>query len=132
MSQWCATPVERESTQRPNEETRTDVFRPNVDIYETPEELVVHADIPGAKSEDVEVKFEKGVLTLAAKVAPRHADIKTYLAREYPVGDYHRTFQVHESIDANRIAASYANGVLTLRLPKAEAARPRKIAVQSS
>jgi HSP20 family protein len=52
------------------------------------------------------------------------------LLREYGIGDYRRTFRVSEQIDASRISAQYRHGVLTLRLPKAERARPRKIKVE--
>ncbi len=104
-------------------------FRPNVDILEQNDELLVLADVPGAKSDSIDVKFEDGVLEIYAAVPPRRGDEERYLLREYGVGDYYRTFQVSEAIDATKISAQYADGVLTLRLPKAEAAKPRKIAV---
>jgi HSP20 family protein len=104
-------------------------YRPNVDIIETADELLVVADVPGSKGEEIDVKFEDGLLTIHAKVAPRQ-DVETeYVLREYGVGDFFRTFQVSEAIAADRISAEYADGVLTLHLPKAEAAKPRKIAV---
>jgi HSP20 family molecular chaperone IbpA len=112
------------------EQTRSGQFyRPDVDILELADELVVHADVPGARSEDVDINFEDGALTIFAKVAERPAS-GPVLAREYGVGDFRRTFRVSEQIDASRISAQYQNGVLTLHLPKAERARPRKIQVQ--
>ena len=57
------------------------------------------------------------------------ATARRCLLREYGVGDYYRSFQVSEAIDAGKISAEYADGVLTLHLPKAEAVKPRKIAV---
>jgi HSP20 family protein len=104
-------------------------YRPNVDIIEQNDELLVVADVPGAKSDSIDVKFEDGMLEIQAAVAPREGDGKTCLLREYDVGDYYRSFQVSESIDAGKISAQYADGVLTLHLPKAEALKPRKIAV---
>lgn len=106
-------------------------FRPNVDIVELPDELVVLADMPGTTSQDTQIDFENGTLSIHARVAPRQPQGTEYLLQEYDVGDFFRTFQVSEAIDANHITAEYANGVLTLHLPKAEAARPRKIQVRS-
>ncbi len=106
-------------------------YRPNADILERPDELLVLADLPGAKSDRIDVKFEKGALTLHATVAERQSEDQHYLAHEYGVGDYYRTFQVSEAIDAGRISAEYADGVLTLHLPKAESIKPRKISISA-
>ena len=114
------------------EQTRSGTYyRPNVDILERPEELVVLADIPGASGEDIDINFEDGTLTMYAKVKPRQPDDTEYLVREYGVGDFYRTFRVSEAVDASQIAAEYTDGVLTLHLPKAEAAKPRKIEVKA-
>ena len=102
-----------------------------MDILERPDELLVLADLPGAKSDQIDIKFEKGTLTLHATVPERQSEDQHYLAHEYGVGDYYRTFQVSEAIDAGRIAAEYADGVLTLHLPKAESIKPRKISVST-
>lgn len=106
-------------------------FRPNVDIIERAEELIVVADVPGASGDDVDVDFEDGTLTIHVKVKPRQDENVDYLLREYGVGDYHRTFRVSEAIDASQITAEFAAGVLTLHLPKAAAAKPRKISVKA-
>jgi len=105
-------------------------YRPSVDIVEQEDELLVMADMPGAQSDAIDVKFEDGTLEIYAAVAPRQEG-EDYLLREYGVGDYYRTFQVSEAVDAAKISAQYADGVLTLRLPKAEAIKPRKIAVSA-
>jgi HSP20 family protein len=104
-------------------------YRPNVDILEERDELLVVADVPGAARDSIDVKFEDGMLELYAAVPARPDDGRTCLLREYGVGDYYRSFQVSEAIDAGKISAEYADGVLTLHLPKAEALKPRKIAV---
>jgi len=106
-------------------------FRPNVDILEKSEELVVLADVPGATGENIDIDFEDGMLSIHARVEPRRAASGDYLVREYGVGDYYRTFHVSEVIDAEKISAECADGVLTLHLPKAAAAKPRKIAVST-
>ncbi len=115
----------------PPEHTRGGVYyRPNVDIYELPDQLVVSADMPGAKSDQIDIQFEDGSLSIHARVPERQETQGPYLRKEYGVGDYYRTFRVSEHIDASRISAEYSSGVLTLHLPKIEAVKPRKIQVQ--
>lgn len=104
-------------------------YRPNVDIIETSEELLVLADVPGADAKDIDINFENGTLTLHARVNVRQETETDYLLREYGTGDFVRTFQVSEQIDASRISAEVADGVLTLHLPKTEAVKPRTIKV---
>ncbi len=106
-------------------------FRPYVDILEKPDELVVLADVPGAKGEEIDIDFEDGLLTIYARVAERQPGETQFLRREYGVGDFYRTFRISEAIDARAISAECADGVLTLHLPKSEAAKPRKIAVKA-
>ncbi len=107
------------------------IYRPNVDIVEREDELLVLADIPGTAGDLIDIDFEDGNLTIHARVPPRQQSGAEYLLREYGVGDYLRTFRVSEKIDASRISAEYGDGVLTLHLPKAEALRPRKISVRA-
>jgi HSP20 family protein len=104
-------------------------YRPNVDILEQNDELLVLADVPGAHGDTIDVHFEDGTLEIRAAVSPRHGDGRTCLVEEYGIGDYYRSFQVSEAVDAGKISAEYVDGVLTLHLPKAEALKPRKIAV---
>ena len=114
------------------EHTRTGpMYRPDVDIIERPDELTVLADLPGVTADEIDINFENGVLTIHGKVEPRLSD-GTYLRQEYGVGDVHRTFNVSKAIDGSAISAEYADGVLTLHLPKVEAVRPHKIAVKAS
>ena len=106
-------------------------YRPNVDIYELPDELVVEADMPGASAESIDIDFEDGTLTINARVADRRPADSQYVRQEYGVGDYYRTFRVSEHIDSSKISAEYHDGVLVLRLPKTEAVKPRKIQVKA-
>ena len=87
-------------------------YRPDVDIVEQNDELLVLADMPGAKSDAIDLKFEDGTLEIRAAVAPRRGDGENCLLQEYGVGDYYRSFQVSEAIDAGKISAEYADGVL--------------------
>lgn len=105
-------------------------FRPNVDILEQSDAFILRADVPGATGKDVDIQFEKGVLSLRAEVAPREPSGRKPLAREYGVGGFAREFRIGEGIDMAAVTAECANGVLTLRLPKAEAAKPRRIEVK--
>lgn len=106
-------------------------FRPNVDILEKADELLIHADIPGATSESIDVDFEDGLLTISAEVPCRDRG-RDYLLREYEIGDYRRTFRVSEAIDASQISAAYNDGVLTLHLPKSANVKARKISVSNT
>jgi HSP20 family protein len=105
-------------------------YRPDVDIYETADAVWVAADVPGAAQEDVDISFEEGMLTIQAAVKPRGNAERKPLRREYGVGGFYRAFQLAETIEVSKIEAQIKNGVLTLKLPKSEKARPRKIPVQ--
>ena len=107
-------------------------FRPPVDIVEKADELLLVADLPGAMSDAIDIHFEDGVLTVQGSVAPRYDDKMNFMLCEYGVGNFHRSFRVSEQVDAGRIHADYAHGVLTIHLPKAEAAKPRKIQVRAT
>jgi HSP20 family protein len=112
------------------EQTRSGrYFRPHVDIVEKADELLLMADVPGTTGDAIDIHFEEGELALHAKVESRQDSEQRFLHREYGVGDYYRTFQIGETIDAAKITAEFSNGVLTLRLPKAESLKSRKIAV---
>ena len=125
--------IQKEAHQSDLEGTRTGQwYRPNVDILEQPDALVLLADLPGARGDQIDIQFDDGQLTLRAPVAARQAEGTRMLLAEYGVGDFYRTFRVSEQIDASRIAAEYRDGVLKLHLPKVEAAKPRKIAVQAA
>ncbi|RME39914.1 MAG: Hsp20/alpha crystallin family protein [Planctomycetota bacterium] len=108
-------------------------YRPNVDILEMEDRLLVRADVPGAKPEDIDVRYERGQLTIHARVTPRQDMEKTkFFYREYGVGDFYRSFQIGEGIDAGKIEAELKDGVLTLHLPKTQEVMPKKITVKTS
>ena len=105
-------------------------YAPRCDIFETEDELILSADLPGVEPGDPDVRFDNGELMIYARCAPRQADTN-YLAREYGVGDYYRAFTVGEAIDADKIAAEMKRGVLTVLLPKTDAVKPRRIRVRA-
>ena len=124
--------LEKQTTDADVEQTRSGYsYRPRVDILELPDELLVLADMPGTRGEEIDVHFEDGALAIRGPVVDRQPRDTHYLLQEYGVGDFYRTFRVSEQIDASRIAAEYADGVLKLHLPKAEAVKPRKITVKT-
>lgn len=103
-----------------------------VDIIEKPDALVLLIDVPGARADSIDIDFELGTLNIHADVEPRQDERATrYLVREYGVGDFDRSFQVGDGIDAEQIRANYDAGVLTVHLPKTTAVKPRKIAVST-
>lgn len=110
----------------------TSTFQPNVDIFETPEEWVISADLPGAAPETLEVRFEEGTLNVKASVPARQPAATNFLVREYPVGDFERTFRLGQGVNPERISAGLEAGVLTIRLPKSESSRSRKIEIASN
>ena len=107
------------------------VFRPDVDILEEPDAFVIHADMPGASEETVDVQLEKGVLTLHARLAEVSPKARTRYA-EYRDGSYYREFRLSEDIDAAAVSARMKDGVLELRLPKSAGKKPRRISVQAA
>lgn len=103
-------------------------FTPRIDVWETEHDFLVHADIPGVEPGNISLNFENGQLTLHGKVNAPAAKPKSLL-HEYGIGDYQRTFAINDDIDASKISADYKNGVLTVKLPKREEIKPRKIAI---
>jgi len=114
------------------EETRSNekYIRPAVNIIETEEGLVLTADIPGASKDALDVNVEKGILTISAPA--QHSVPGTSAYREFELASYYRQFTIPESLDHEKAKAEFTNGILTLRVPKAEIAKPKRIAVQVS
>ena len=104
-------------------------FAPQVDIYETDREVTVIADMPGVTVEGVDLALEDNILTIQGRRAPQGQPGRIIL-EEYETGHYLRRFTVAENIDQEKIAAALADGVLTVRLPKAMPTQPRKIEVK--
>ena len=86
--------------------------------------------MPGVHQDDLDIRYESDQLIIAGRVAARNEDLQV-LRQEYGIGDFQRTFSIGESIDAEAINAEVHNGVLVVHLPKAESAKPKRIAVKS-
>ena len=107
-------------------------WMPAVDIFETNDrEYVVKAELPDMRRDDINVTFENGVLTLTGE---RKAEFDpaqgTFHRSERTYGRFSRSFTLPATVDANRINASYRDGVLTIRVPQREEAKPKQIAVE--
>jgi HSP20 family molecular chaperone IbpA len=107
------------------------VFTPPVDIFETDAAITVLADMPGVRTDGLTVDLRENVLSIEGRVAAGENKNEQILLREYETGSFRREFRLTNMIDQGKIDAKLANGVLRLTLPKAEAARPRKIAVHA-
>lgn len=108
------------------------VFRPNTDIVETDDSVIVEAEMPGVARDTVDITLENRVLTLRGSFAERNREGWRAIYSEYAEGDYERAFTLSEDIDREKINATFKNGVLRLELPKAETAKTRKIAVKAA
>lgn len=115
--------VSREATR-----SETRYATPPVDIFETDEGLTLVADVPGLDEKSLEISVDQGVLTIEGKAVFGTGSL---LWREYAMDGYWRQFQLPETFDASQARAEIRNGVLTLHLPKAEAAKPRRIAIET-
>jgi len=105
-------------------------YTPVADIFEGEDELRLYLDLPGVRPEDVELRFERNELTVHGRVAPRQHE-ENVLA-EYDTREFHRAFRISEEVDPDQISATLKDGVLTLRLPKSDRVKPRKISVRGA
>jgi HSP20 family protein len=105
------------------------IYVPHTDIFETEQALTIVAEMPGVEKAKVEISIEDGVLTIQGQIDfSKYQDLRPVYT-EYSVGHYRRSFSVSSRIDQGRISAEMSDGVLTLVLPKAEEAKPRRIAI---
>jgi HSP20 family protein len=104
-------------------------FIPATDIYETDEALTIVMEMPGVAKEDLDVSVESGVLNVEGRLNFKKYEGMQPVYTEYNVGHYRRSFSLTNRIDQLKIRADVSDGVLTLVLPKAEEAKPRKITV---
>lgn len=104
---------------------------PAVDIWEDAEGIVVKADLPGVAKENLSIGIDGETLTIEGGMTLGEPSKLQDVYAEVRVAQYRRSFILGRDLDSEKIAASFANGVLELRIPKSEAARPRRIPVQA-
>jgi HSP20 family protein len=117
----------RDMSAREESRLREGYLKPAVDIFETEEGLTLVADLPGVSQEQLEVDIVQGLLTLRGKAEGGMSGDDLY--REFTRANYYRQFQIPNEIEVSRVSAELKDGVLTLQLPKAEAAKPRRIEI---
>ncbi len=106
-------------------------WAPAVDIFETENELVLRADLPDVELKDIDVRIENQTLTIAGERKFETQDAgKAFHRIERSYGNFVRSFSVPSAFDTEKIGAEYKNGVLTVSLPKKEAAKPRQVKVE--
>jgi HSP20 family protein len=121
---------EKRELQRKEESTApVRVFLPTTDIYETEQALTVVMEMPGVDKGNVEINVEDGDLTVEGGIDFGKYEALQPVYTEYNIGNFRRSFSLSNNIDQDKIRADMSDGVLTLTLPKAEQAKPRKIAV---
>ena len=114
------------------EATRPGVLlTPPVDTFEDPRAITVLADMPGVTPGHLTIDLHEGVLTITGHAPAPGGPDEVAVLHEYQAGTFQRSFTLSEAIDQARIQAALKNGVLRLRLPKVESAKPRQIAIQT-
>lgn len=122
--------TEKKALEKTDETTWAgETYEPTVDIWESDRALVLQADVPGVKKDDVEINLDKDVLTISGRVALDEYEGLRPVYSEFGVGNFYRRFSLGETIDQAAITADMNDGVLTVTLPKREKAQPRKITV---
>ncbi|MGD2269538.1 MAG: Hsp20/alpha crystallin family protein [Desulfobacterales bacterium] len=105
-------------------------WRPAVDIYETENGLVLKAELPGIKKEDVSVEIKDNILTLKGdRTADKEISEDNYFRRERCFGSFQRSFNLEHNVQPDKIKAKFKNGILEVEIPKPEQEKPKKITV---
>ena len=119
-----------ETVRNQAEEPALATWAPAVDIYETPNELVVKADLPDVDEKDIDVRVENNLLTVRGeRKFEKAVSEENYLRVERTHGAFSRSFSLPNTVNPEAIQAEYKNGVLTVNLPKREESKPRQVKV---
>lgn len=123
---------EKTPAETPETTTGGRIYRPLADIVETDEGVTLMLEMPGVAPDDVDVTLEQRVLTIRGKVRATRPEKLQLAHAEYGEGDFERSFTLSDDFDPEKIGASVSLGVLTVTLPRAAEAKPRKIAVTAA
>ena len=102
---------------------------PPVDVAETQDKILVRAEVPGIRQEDISIEFENGLLTLRGERKLEKTEGVTWHRVERIYGNFSRSFTLPRSVDPERIAATYREGILEIEVPKREEAKPKHIKI---
>ena len=117
---------------QPREHVSSRVWSPMVDVYEDGNAIVIKADIPGMKQEDIDIEMESDLLTIRGeRKFEDEARRDSYVRVERQYGTFQRTFTIGVPIEADKVSATYRHGILELTIPKAEVTKPKKVQVIS-
>lgn len=105
-------------------------IQPDVDIIDRLQEIVIRADMPGVAPGGIEARFDNGILSLSGRQKTTAQGKREVIDQEYEPTDFYREFAIGEGIDEGKVSAEYEAGVLTLTLPKAPSAKPRRIEIR--
>lgn len=120
-----------ETFDRSSEEANLTPCAPAVDIYETEHELVIKADLPDVKPEELDIRVENNLLTIRGeRKFEKKVNQSNYLRVERSYGSFSRSFSLANTVNTEAIKAEYKDGVLTLSIPKREEAKPKQIKVR--
>ena len=108
-------------------------WNPALDVYQDKDTVTVHAELPGMKKEEIQVALQDGVLTISGerKSSRNRNDTRVHCTERFE-GSFQRSISLPAEVKADQVAAQYKDGVLTITLPKAEAAKPKQIEVKVS
>jgi HSP20 family protein len=102
-----------------------------MDVVRRQDEILLRFDLPGIDPESIEVTVDRGLLTVSAKRTEEYTEGETVVTRERFMGSFSRRVSLTDTVDSDKIEASYHGGVLTIRLPLLEQARPRKVEIRT-
>jgi HSP20 family protein len=102
---------------------------PPVDVAETQDRILVRAELPGVKQEEIQIEFENGLLTIRGERRLEKQDGVTFHRVERTYGSFSRSFTLPRTVDAEKISAAYRDGVLEVEVPKKEEAKPKQIRI---
>lgn len=119
-------------TGQPREHVSSRVWSPMVDVYEDNEAIVIKADIPGMKQEDIDIEMNGDLLTIRGERKFEDEERRdNYVRVERQYGAFQRSFTIGVPIESEQIKATYRSGILELTIPKAEAVKPKKVQVSA-
>ncbi len=126
IGRWFEGVTERDKSKR------SAIWAPDVDIKETDREILIKADLPGMKMEDIDVSVDEDQLVIKGeRKEEKEEKDKNYIRVERSYGSFYRSFNIGVPVKSDQIKATYRDGVLVINIPKAEAKKPKKIAVSS-